>query len=278
MKKVLLTAASAVLFASCASALQVTLTGDAAIHYNLFGDTLDVQVEYSVPRAVVSDVRGEFSYEVTIPLHLGESPKFYLSHNSFGTFGFEQECDNVFDMEFDGAIGGQLWRGECISWTSPDVSGWELKVFSENAFPLTTPGPFLVLAANGVIQGVGVKGAIALDSDNPFMLYTDGQLGPLGLEAEFVGLLADLNGIENRLELYSNALGPRLYVEYQGDTFTEFGARLGAFQLAGTLDDGDAFDQLQVEWETQLADGMDLEAQVLLGNAFHATVTAALSF
>ena len=273
-----MTAASAVLFGSCANALQVTLTGDAAIHYSLVSDTLDVQVEYSVPRAVVSDFRGEFSYEVTIPLHAGEYPEFKLTHNSFGTFGFEQACDNVFDMELSGVLVEQLVRHECISWETPDVSGWELKVFSESAFPLITPGPHLVLAANGVIQGVGVKGAIALDVDNPFMLYTDGQLGPLGLEAEFVGYLADLNGIENRLELYSTALGPRLYVEYQGDTFTEFGARLGAFQLAGTLDDGDAFDQLQVEWETQLADGMDLEAQVLLGNVFATTVTAALSF
>ena len=273
-----MTAASAVLFGSCASALQVTLTGDAAIHYNLTDGWLDVYVEYTAPRAVVSDIQDEFSYEVTIPLEYGEYPEIKLTHNSFGTFGFEQECDNVFDMDLYGVLGGQLVRHGCISWESFDVSGWELKVFSESAFSLTTPGPHLVLAANGVIQGVGVKGAISPDVDNPFMLYTDGQLGPLGLEAEFVGLLADLNGIENRLELYSTVLGPRLYVEYQGDTFTEFGARLGAFQFAGTLDDGDAFDQLQVEWETQLADGMDLEAQVLLGNDFHATVSAVLSF
>ena len=54
--------------------------------------------------------------------------------------------------------------------------------------------------------------------------------------------------------------------------------RLQPRSSKGTRDDGDAFDQLQVEWETQLADGMDLEAQVSLANSFHASVSAVLSF
>ena len=261
---------------NAANALSVTLTGEAELVYEFSSASINTQTYISPPYIVVSSSKGAFSYAVEIPAYSGwPIPHFYLSHSELGKFSWEYWCEEIYDIDLQDF---GLDRPDCSSYSPQPIAGWDVTFMLDSNVDLTSPTESLVIAADGVVAGVSVKGAVGLAPNNPFILLTDTQTGPFGIEARFLGDIADPANISNHLEFYSTALGPRLYVEYENDTLGEFGAKFGAFQFAGTLSDGDAFNDLEFEWSTELAEGLGLEGQMRFDGTFQASLMTQLSF
>ena len=259
---------------NAANALSVTLTGEAEISYELSGGFINVAYGHTMPKAVIAGGDNDLSYVFEVPLN-PDIPSFLISHGSGTQLTFRQNCEEIYNLDLSNAY---LYRPDCTNLSFSDVGGWDITLINEPSISLTSPTAGTVVAIEGSLLGVSMRGALGLGANNPFIIYTDSQVGPLGVEVEVTANNGLFDDIHNRLELYSTVLGPRVYVEYEGDMFTEFGAKLGAFQFAGTLSDGDAFNDLEVEWSTDLAEGLALEGQMRFGGTFQASLMTHLSF
>ena len=261
-----------------ANALSVTLTGEAEFGYlytedSYMGASVSPIWDISLPHVVVSGEQGDlyYSFEMTEETNFwtgfGREAIVTIGRHGLGEFKFEAICEEVFDIE--------IHLQNCTSLTLSDVAGWEVKLLTDDIY-LSDILQGVFVAGDGEIGGVSIQAAI-----DPYTYYywlnSDAHFGTFGLEAETFGYIG-APFEPHRLELYSNALGPRIYIEYYGGGLGEFGAKLGAFQFAGTLSDGDAFNDLEVEWSTDLAEGLALEGQMRFGGTFQASLMTHLSF
>ena len=257
MKKVLLTAASALVLTAAAGAQTVTLSGELStvIDYDglaFSGPNLGSGPDDGVLLTIEGSTAG-WNYTAETDLFYGDLPNAVVWFENDALGSFEMSTSHV------------KWSKRFLDDT--------LKLV---AYAAPANVEQFTVRLETQVAGISVDAEINNDADRTFAAEARVPFMNADVQLAMAGNLDDTSDVYYELEVNANLLGldNTISIAETGEAIVE--TRLGAFTFSTSVGDDDMFDEVYLDYTNEISDQMELQAQVRMDGGVtsgHAGVT-----
>ena len=257
MKKVLLTAASALVFTAAASAQTVTLSGELSTWIGYDGFNFDGPIPgYGPDDGVLLTIEGS-----TAGWNYTAETDLLQADLTGATVTFENDALGSFNLSMYSVEWSKGFLNETL----------KLAAYAD-------PGNVeeFTIELETQVAGISVEAGINNDADRSFFAEARVPFMNADVQLAMAGNLDDTSDVMYELEVNANLLGldNTISIAETGEAFVE--TRLGAFSISTSVGDGDMFDEVYLNYTNEISDQMALEAEVRMDGGVtsgHASVT-----
>ena len=242
MKKVLLTAASALVFTAAAGAQTFQISGEVVVSGTYDGavNMFDGPQLYSYDMMMtLSGSGGGWDYEIETYLD-GNVGQVTLDNPTLGTFELRQN-----EIE---------WRRNLLGDTLMLSTQFEPQDIVDT----------LLIGLEGTAAGVSYEAQISNDTTRSFDVELELPFMGVELGAIVAGQLADTSTLSYSIEAGFDAFGIDTEVTWDSASTIEVEAFAGPFYVGSTLADGDAFNDLTMGYKQDITEQMEVETAVYM--------------